>query len=136
MKKYIKSNEEVRDYWKSPLKQAILDNMLVLMDARMFLLSHDKSLEAQKAIDSGRVKFNGVWVEIESPLVGGTDANWIRLNYDDVYIFLHDDGSEWYQLDPIGGYGAELIETSTYREFVNELMNYDDALLESQYDEF
>lgn len=103
-------------------KKQILQHMQYLLTAREYLLENNKSLEAQKDIKYNR-RYNGFFIEIESPLVGGTIADWIRLCYDDVYIFLHDDGTEWYQLDPIGQYNEELIDVKTYEEFVKELKN-------------
>lgn len=101
-------------------KDRIIRNMKYLLDAREYLLAHNKSLEAQTEIKHNR-KYNGLLIEIESPLIGGTNADWIRLQYDDVYLFLHDDGTEWYQLDPLSQYGAELIDARSYEEFVEEL---------------
>lgn len=101
-------------------KKKILCNMKHLLDAREYLLANNKSLEAQKEIRDNR-RYDGFLIEIESPLVGGTDADWIRLCYDDVYLFLHDDGTEWYQLDPLSEYGGELIDVMSYDDFVSEL---------------
>lgn len=113
-------------------KKKILCNMGYLLDATKYLLANNKSLEAQKEIKYNR-RYDGFLIEIESPLVGGTDADWIRLCYDDVYLFLCDDGSEWYQLDPLGEYGGELIDVRSYDDFVKELnaITYD---LEEFYD--
>lgn len=113
-------------------KKKILCNMEHLLDARKYLLANNKSLDAQKEIRDNR-RYDGFLMEIESPLVGGTDADWIRLCYDDVYLFLHDDGTEWYQLDPLCEYGGELIDARSYDDFVMELnlISYD---LEEYYD--
>lgn len=113
-------------------KKKILCNMEHLLDAREFLIANNKSLEAQSEIKNNR-RYGGFLIEIESPLVGGTDADWIRLCYDDVYLFLHDDGTEWYQLDPLSEYGGELIDARSYEDFVMELkaITYD---LEEYYD--
>lgn len=102
-------------------KQRILRNMEHLLDAREYLLANNKSLEAQKEIRDNRKYDNNFLIEIESPLVGGTDADWIRLYYDDVYLYLHDDGREEYQLDPLAECGGELIDVFSYDEFVSEL---------------
>ena len=102
-------------------KKKILCNMEHLLDAREYLINNNKSLEAQMEIKNNRRYENRYLIEIESPLVGGTDADWIRLCYDDVYLFLHDDGTEWYQLDPLAEYGGELINAKTYEDFVSEL---------------
>lgn len=61
------------------------------------------------------------FAEIESPLVGGTDADWIRINWGDIYIFMHDDGTFWYQLDGLGEYNGELIDSRSISEFMYEL---------------
>ena len=98
-------------------KKKILCNMKHLLDAREYLLANNKSLETQMEIKNN-LRLD---IEIESPLVGGTMADWIRLYYDDVYLFLHDDGTEWYQLDPLGEYGGELIDVMSYDDFVSEL---------------
>ena len=113
-------------------KKKILCNMKHLLDAREYLLANNKSLDAQKEIRDNRI-YDGYLIEIESPLVGGTDADWIRLYYDDVYLFLYDDGTEEYQLDPLGEYGGELIDVRSYDDFVSELksITYD---LEKYYD--
>lgn len=106
-------------------KKKILCHMKYLLDAKKYLLANNKSLEAQKEIKYNR-RYDGFLIEIgsieiESPVVGGTDADWIRLCYDDVYLFLCDDGSEWYQLDPLGEYGGELIDVRSYDDFVSKL---------------
>lgn len=46
---------------------------------------HNKSKEIQE--------YTKQFAEIESPLVGGTDEKWIRINWGDIYIYLYDDGS-------------------------------------------
>lgn len=65
------------------------------------------------------------FAEIESPLSGETDAPWIRINYGDIYIFLHDNGDVTYQLDPLGGYGAELIDVTNAEkeEFIKKILS-------------
>lgn len=52
---------------------------------------HNKSKEIQE--------YTKQFAEIESPLVGGTDEKWIRINWGDIYIYLYDDGRIRYQLD-------------------------------------
>ena len=46
------------------------------------IIEHNKSKEIQE--------YAKQFAEIESPLVGGTDADWIRINWGDIYIFLYD----------------------------------------------
>lgn len=71
--------------------------------------------------------------EIESPLTGETMADWIRINYNGVYVFIHLDnenkpsGNYWYQLDYIGSYGLELIWTETITDFMKNLMKLTEA---------
>ena len=100
-------------------RNSIINHMNILLDCRAYLLMCDKSINAQLKIKEK--KFDGYYVQIESPEVGGTDADWIRLNCDDCYLFLHDDGTESYQLDPMDAYGAELIDVGSYREFLEKL---------------
>lgn len=66
------------------------------------ILDNNKSKEIQE--------YAKKFAEIESPLVGGTEAEWIRINWGDIYIFLCDDGNIRYQVDPLGEYGDELID--------------------------
>ena len=53
------------------------------------IIKHNKSKEIQE--------YAKQFAEIESPLVGGTYADWIRINWGDIYIFLCDDGHIGYQ---------------------------------------
>lgn len=67
------------------------------------IIEHNKSKEIQE--------YAKQFAEIESPLVGGTGADWIRINWGDIYIFLCDNGSIGYQVDPLASYyGNELID--------------------------
>lgn len=66
------------------------------------ILDNNKSKEIQE--------YAKKFAEIESPLVGGTEAEWIQINWGDIYIFLCDDGNIRYQVDPLGEYGGELID--------------------------
>ena len=103
-------------------KESIKQHMGYLIKARDYLLDYNKDELAQLFIKSGRGRFGARFnIEIESPQVGGTDADWIRLCYDDVYLFLHDDGTEWYQLDPLAEYGDEIIDVKSEKEFFEEL---------------
>ena len=69
------------------------------------------------------------FAEIESPIVGGTNADWIRINWGDIYIFLCDDGRIGYQVDPLGEYGSELIDMwdCTENDFVKEIFSLEPA---------
>lgn len=68
------------------------------------IIKYNKSKEVQEYAQD--------FAEIESPIVGGTDADWIRIHWGDIYIFLHNDGKIDYQVDPLDEYGGELIEVS------------------------
>ena len=86
------------------------------------IIEHNKSKEIQE--------YAKQFAEIESPLVGGTDADWIRINWGDIYIFLCDNGSTGYQVDPLGGtYGSELIDTwgCTKEDFIKEILSLEAA---------
>ncbi len=85
------------------------------------IIEHNKSKEIQE--------YAKQFAEIESPLVGGTDANWIRINWGDIYIFLCDNGSVGYQVDPLGAYGSELIDMwdCTEDDFVKEILSLEAA---------
>ena len=85
------------------------------------IIKHNKSKEIQE--------YAKQFAEIESPLVGGTDAEWIRINWGDIYIFLCDNGSTWYQVDPLGEYGSELIDMWNVSEdyFVKEILSLEAA---------
>ena len=110
-------------------KKGILRRMRVLYGLRNYLLKNGRSREAQERV-KGQFMKNGV--EVESPVVGGTDADWIRLQNDDVFLFLHDNGSEWYQLDPLCMYGEELIEEFSYEDFITEVGGITDSTFEHE----
>ena len=104
-------------------RNSIINHMNILLDCRAYLLTYDKSIDAQFKIKDK--KFDGCYVEIESPEFGGSDG-WIRLNYDDCYLYLYDDGTESYQLDPLSSCGAELIDVGSYHEFLEKLNSLGD----------
>ena len=54
---------------------------------------------------------------------------WIRINWGDIYIFLCDNGSIGYQVDPLGAYGSELIDMwdCTENDFVKEILSLEAA---------
>ena len=82
---------------------------------------------------------------IETPMSGETDAPWIRVEFDDIYIFIHMDeeaygnsevvlnGKVTYQLDPYCAYGAELIDVESVEEFFEKLEAADCGELEKHY---
>ena len=73
------------------------------------------------------------WAEIESPITGETDAPWVRINWGDIYIYIHFDvdsleksavklsGDRIFQLDPFAAYGGELIDADSIGAFRQEL---------------
>lgn len=85
------------------------------------ILQNNKSKEIQE--------YAKRFAEIESPLVGGTDAEWIRINWGDIYIFLCDNGDVGYQVDPIGEYGGELIDmwNCSTKAFIAEILQFEQA---------
>lgn len=85
------------------------------------ILSHNKSKEIQE--------YAKKFAEIESPLVGGTDADWVRINWGDIYIFLCDNGNVGYQVDPFGSYGSELIDMwgCSKDDFINEILSLENV---------
>lgn len=89
------------------------------------------------------------WAEIETPMTGETYAAWVRICWGDIYVFLAFDENAYdkdgtinftdteYQLDPIGGYGAELIDVSTIEEFMEKLSEMsEEKLLAAHYGEY
>ena len=85
------------------------------------IIANKKSKEVQE--------YAKQFAEIESPLVGGTDTEWIRINWGDIYIFLCDNGNIGYQVDPVGAYGGELIDMwgCTKDDFIKEILSLEDA---------
>lgn len=82
------------------------------------------------------IKYAKKYAEIESPMTEETDAAWVRVNWGDIYIFIHFDedlylnerkisftGKITYQVDAIGGYGGELIDVNGIESFIGALNN-------------
>lgn len=74
------------------------------------------------------------YATIQSPMTGEIDAAWVRIEFDDIYIFVFLNEDEYYgngkvllsgeisyQLDPACAYGAELIDAHTTEEFYEKL---------------
>lgn len=94
-----------------------------------------KDIVAHKA--SGEIiSYAKQWAEIESPMTGEIDAAWIRINWSDIYIYVHMDEEKWYeqeivsftgeidyQLDPFSECGGELIDVDNIKEFRVQLEN-------------
>ena len=113
------------------IKKQAIEDMSICIAARDYLLERGKSKEAIREI-YGNKKMFGKYLEIEAEILGNTGADWIRLNVGDVYLFMLEDGTEWYQLDPLSEYGAELIDVLTYDEFKKKLKEIsDERLLET-----
>lgn len=108
-------------------KRKEVDFMMTLKEATVKQFEYCKAI-AEDILANGKSKevqeYAKKYAEIESPLVGGTDAEWIRINWGDIYIFLHDNGNINYQLDPHGEYGGELIDVQTKKNFGNFLISF------------
>ena len=111
--------------------------MMTLKEATVKQFEYCKAI-AEDILANGKSKevqeYAKKYAEIESPLVGGTDAEWIRINWGDIYIFLHDNGNINYQLDPHGEYGGELIDVQNEKEFWELFDKFsEDELVEHHY---
>lgn len=102
------------------IKKMIMNEMLFLEYCKELLIAARKSPEMQKEIENK--KPFGYYIELESKENGKTYAPWIRLNANACYLYLHDDGTVQYQLDPMGCSGAELIDVYSFNEFKSALM--------------
>lgn len=79
---------------------------------------------------SPQVQYHAIsYAEIENPVIGGTDGDWIRINFADIYIYLHNDGTIQCQLDAEGS-GGELINVFSDEKFNKELNKISDETLE------
>lgn len=129
------------------------------MNTRKVKSNIKKRFKYCKAIADDIIKYNAMndiiayakeWAEIESPMTEETDAPWVRINWSDIYIFIHMDEDAWYddgvikftgkvnyQLDPFGGYGGELIDVDNVDAFMEELKNLnlnEDEFVRNNYD--
>ena len=108
------------------LKNVILEQLNYCNEIVKDILKYDKSKEIQL--------YAKQYAEVESPLIGGTEADWIRINFGDIYIFLHDNGEIQYQLDPIGNYGEELIDIyGSLNDFIEEIQRLDEEKIKDDY---
>ncbi len=93
------------------------------------IIDNNRSLEVQKYAQQ--------FAEIESKELGNTEADWIRINYGSIYIYMYNSGIPnhvRYELDPFGYYGTETVSicdcsVEQFKEAVKiELStnNYDD----------
>ena len=118
-------------------KRKEVDFMMTLKEATIKQFEYCKAI-AEDILANGKTKevqeYAKKYAEIESPLVGGTDAEWIRINWGDIYIFLHDNGRIHYQLDPHGEYGGELIDVQSEAEFMELFDKFsEEELVEHHY---
>lgn len=105
-------------------KKKVENWMNFLIECKAILDTEGKSLATQKKVQA--MKYEGFCPEVESPELENTGGDWIRLNYEDCYLFLHEDGTVEYQYDPNHGYGGELIVAYTHEAFhkaLSELEN-------------
>lgn len=109
------------------IKELIIEEMNFLCLMRDILKAKGKSVGTINEL-RGMMHY-GYSPEIESDITGETDAEWVRLNYGDCYLFILDDGTEWYQYDPVGCYGAELIDVKSYDDFIKALSELDENLI-------
>lgn len=111
------------------LRGDILHDMKKLENLKNHILRNNKSEDFQ-------IQVNGMLgVELESPATD-VDVPWIRLNYAECYLYIHDDGTFWYQLDPMHGCGAEIINVKTYDEFVKAVEELTDEVIDKNYVEW
>ena len=109
------------------IKEAILKQLRHCELIRQDIVKNNNSLEVQKHAQK--------YAEIESLMVGGTYAEWIRINFECIYVFIHLDHTE-YQLDFEGAYGAEMITSKDLYEFVNKIEAMSNKELQEAYHEF
>lgn len=109
------------DDFMSKLKENLIKQFNYCNAIAEDILQNNKSKEIQE--------YTKKFAEIESPLVGGTDSDWIRINWGDIYIFLCDNGDVGYQVDPLAEYGGELIDmwNCTKEDFINAILSLEDA---------
>jgi len=108
------------------LKEKVINEFKYCNAIAMDIVLNGKSKEVQE--------YATQFAEIESPLIGGTDANWIRINWGYIYIFLHDDGKIQYQFDPFGEYGGELIDVfGTAEDFIQSINLLEETEIEEYY---
>lgn len=126
MKKYIRCSSDNRDL-NSPLKMKILQEMLVLTEAKRYLQKNGMSEDALDIIESGSMTFyNGSKVDV----IDGRD--YILLQYGDVCLNIDEDG-ETYEFNPLHAFGAEVIYEDSFSDFVSRLAEFDDEQLEAEY---
>ena len=115
------------------LKTIIKKEFQFCLDIMKDIEKHNGSEEIQRYAQE--------WAEIESPVVGGTDAPWIRINWDGIYIMMildkenHLTDVRMFQLDFEGCYGAELIDCFELEDFYHELNNLSyERIMDTLYD--
>ena len=85
------------------------------------IIRHDASADV--------LKYAQKFAEIENPLLGNTDVDWVRINFDAIYVYVRKENGEYeatWHLDPEGGYGAELIimDKASASDFAREVEEY------------
>lgn len=118
-RKDIDSDFDVQLKRKLSLKEYLMMQFNYCNAIAMDILEHNKSKKIQEYVKQ--------FAQIESPVADGTDVDWIRINWGDIYIFLYDNGSIRYQLDPHNGYGNELIDTFERGRFTAEILTLEEA---------
>lgn len=117
--KDIDSDFDVQVKRKLSLKEYLMMQFNYCNAIAIDILEHNKSKKIQEYVKQ--------FAQIESPVADGTDVDWIRINWGDIYIFLYDNGSIRYQLDPHNGYGNELIDTFERGRFTAEILTLEEA---------
>lgn len=105
------------------LKEKLLKELNLCVAIADDILQNDKSREVKMYAKN--------FAEIWDPLDDGKEGYLlqIRIHYGDVYIYLYDDGSKVFQVDPIGaGFGTELIDgCSSKEDLMKAILNLEEA---------
>lgn len=105
---------------------------MTLREATIKQFEYCKAI-AEDIIANGKsldiIKYTKQFAQIESPMTGETQANWIRIQFSNIYIFLHDDGRIDYQLDFEHAYGGELIDVDSEEKFFEIFNKYSEEEL-------
>ena len=114
-------------------KKEIISWMTLLENCKKVFDEEGTSLAVQKKVQ--KMKYEGCSCpEVESPELDNTGGEWIRLCYEDCYLFLfyEDDGTykgkAQYDVTPTWCYGDEIIVEHSYEDFVEAVRNYKDIM--------